>query len=100
MRTVVVTYEVNADRADENQALVEAVYAELAERRPVDLRYATFRLADGVSFVHVASVDGDGDPLSGITAFAAFQAGIRERCTTQPAATVASVVGAYRMLGD
>ena len=30
---------------------VEAVFDELAESRPAGLRYASYRLADGVSFV-------------------------------------------------
>ena len=53
MRTVVVRYETKPDRADENQRLVEKVYAELAERRPDNFRYVTLRLEDGVSFVHI-----------------------------------------------
>ena len=50
MRTVVVRYETKPERADENQRLVEKVYAELAERGPDNFRYITFRLEDGVSF--------------------------------------------------
>jgi hypothetical protein len=34
VRTIVVRYETEPDRADENQRLVEEVFAELAERRP------------------------------------------------------------------
>jgi hypothetical protein len=34
------------------------------------LRYAVFRLEDGVSFVHVAVLDGHESPLSASVAFA------------------------------
>ena len=44
MGSTMVRYKVRPDRADENVALVEAVYAELARERPDGLRYATFRL--------------------------------------------------------
>jgi hypothetical protein len=55
----VVRYRVKPDRAEENQALVEAVFAELAETRPDGLRYGTILLDDGVTFVHVAQIEGD-----------------------------------------
>ena len=55
MGVVVVRYQCKPDRADENQALVEKVFAELDANAPAGLRYASFRLADGVSFVHVAA---------------------------------------------
>ena len=54
MRQVMVRYKVKPDRVEENEALVRAVYEELAAPRPPGCRYATFRLEDGVSFVHVA----------------------------------------------
>ena len=50
-----VRYKLKPDRVDENERLVRAVYQELAERRPPGLRYATFKLEDGLSFVHIAS---------------------------------------------
>jgi hypothetical protein len=102
MPTVVVRYETRPDRADENQRLVERVYEELATTAPVGLRYATFRLADGVTFVHVSTIDtADGsNPLPTLPAFAAFQAEIADRCAVPPAVSDATVVGSYRMLSD
>ena len=58
MSMVVVRYRPQADRADENQQLVEAVFAELQQSDPGGVRYATFRLADG-TFVHIADVEAD-----------------------------------------
>jgi hypothetical protein len=97
MSVTVVRYRTQPDRGDENQALVEKVFAELAENRPDGLRYATFRLADGVSFVHVATVDtADGtNPLTSTTAFAAFVSEIGDRCEEAPVASDATLVGSY-----
>ena len=53
MGSSMVRYKVRPERADENVALVEAVYAQLAAERPEGLHYATFRLPDGVSFMHI-----------------------------------------------
>ncbi len=97
MQGVLVRYRTKADRGDENQALVEAVFAELAATRPDGLRYATFRLDDDVTFVHIAFVEtADGsNPLAETAAFGAFQEGIVERCDDPPSPTPATVVGSY-----
>jgi len=102
MRTVVVPYTVKPDRVDENQRLIEAVFAELADRAPTGLRYASLRLADGVSFVHIASIETDdgSNPLNDVAAFAEFTRDIAERCDDPPAAQEATVVGAFRLFSD
>ncbi len=100
MKRVVVRYKTKPDRADENQALVEDVFAELAASDPGGLRYATFRLEDDVTFVHVAFIEGDGNPLGATAAFAEFQREIADRCDEPPLAMGATVVGSYRMLAD
>jgi hypothetical protein len=59
------------------------------------------RLADGVSFVHLASIETpDGkNPLGEIAAFKAFQAGIKDRCAEPPQASDATAIGDYRLFG-
>jgi hypothetical protein len=96
MRQVMVRYTVKPDRVAENEELVRAVYDELAATGPAGLRYATFRLDDGVSFVHIASVEGDDNPLAEVAAFARFQAEVRDRCEVQPVVTELHEVGSYR----
>jgi hypothetical protein len=93
----VVRYKTKADRADENQAFIEKVFAELAAEHPDGLRYMTVRLADGVSFVHVASVEtADGvNPLTTTAAFGAFQQDIADRLEDGPIAMQGSVIGSY-----
>jgi hypothetical protein len=94
MNTIVVRYRCTPDRADENQQLVEAVFAELAASNPGGIRYATFRLADD-TFVHIAETGGD-NPLGRTEAFARFQEGLGERCIEGPSPQSAQLVGAYR----
>jgi hypothetical protein len=97
MGDVVVRYKVKPERVEENERLVRSVYAELAESAPAGIRYATFRLADGVSFVHIASIDtADGsNPLREIAAFAEFGRDIAERCDEPPVAQDSQLVGSY-----
>jgi hypothetical protein len=101
MPTVVVRYRTKPERADENQQLVEKVFAELDELGATGFAYASFRLEDGVSFVHVV-VEEPGESsvsLADVPAFRAFQAGIADRCDEQPIAMGATVVATHRMLG-
>jgi hypothetical protein len=96
----IIRYQVRAEAAEENQRLVEKVYAELAAGEPGGLRYATFRLDDGVTFVHVALTEGAGDPLRTTSAFQEFQRGIGDRVVPGTLTRgEAALVGAYRFLG-
>lgn len=101
MATVVVRYRTKPERAEENQQLVEKVFAELDELHATGFAYASFRLEDGVSFVHVVVEEEGGGSVSlaDVPAFEEFQAGIAERCEEQPVAMRATVVGAHRMVG-
>lgn len=77
-RHTIVRYRVKPGEAERNEELVRAVYGELAELDPGGFRYATYRLEDGLTFVHHAVQQGDGPaPLAGLPAFREFQAGHR-----------------------
>lgn len=94
-KTTIVRYTTRPEAADENQRLVERVFAQLAAEEPGALRYAVFRLADGVSFVHIAVVEGEASPLSQLTAFAEYVQGIGERTAEPPQVSDATLVGSY-----
>ena len=86
MAKTIVRYKVKPGKAEENEALVRAVYAELAVVKPEQFSYATYKLDDGLSFLHIAEFTGQGKgPLAGISAFAAFQQGVKDRCDELPA---------------
>ena len=74
-----------------------AVFAELAEQAPAGLHYSAIRLEDNVSFVHVAVLDGEDNPLNALAAFGAFVGGISDRCTEGPTPVNGTVVGSYQM---
>ena len=98
MPRVMVRYRVHPDRVAENEELVRAVYEELAASKPEGLQYATFKLPDGVTFVHVAQHD-EPNPLPATAAFQRFQGGIRARCEEPPVVTELTEVGSYRFFG-
>lgn len=96
-RRVVVRYRVKPDQVERNEELVRAVYAELHEAAPAGFSYATFKLEDGVSFMHVSVdlVDERPSPLSELRAFREFTAGARERCDEPPVTSAVTEIGSY-----
>ncbi len=91
----VVRYRTKPEHAEANAELVRAVFDELAEHNPAGLSYTTYRLEDGVTFVHVATIEGETNPLQSTAAFGRFQQGIADRCEEGPLAMDARVVGSY-----
>jgi hypothetical protein len=98
--TKVIRYRTDPERADENERLIREVFAELAQQKPQGLHYAAFRLDDGVSFLHVAVIDGEANPLSASAAFGKFQSGIQDRCVEGPSPADAAIIGSYRLVPE
>jgi hypothetical protein len=95
----IIRYETKPEAADENQRLVENVFADLASEDPGEIRYMNFRLTDGVTFVHVMINDGETNPLVGLPAFKEFQRELKDRVV--PGSRVqeeVALVGSYRFL--
>jgi hypothetical protein len=91
-----IRYRTKPDQADANVKLVEAIYDELHRTNPDGVSYATFRLNDQVTFVHVAQVRQDPNPLLAVRAFGEFQAGIADRVDQPPVVEDLTEVGSYR----
>jgi hypothetical protein len=95
-----VRYKVKPDRAAENESYIAKVFEQLQRDQPPGLRYASFKLADGVSFVPIVSLEAaDGNPLGELAAFKEFTARIKERCEEPPIAADLTEVGSYRFFG-
>jgi hypothetical protein len=103
---LVVRYTTRPDAADENQRLMEDVFTQLVTDAPDQLRYATFRLGDGASFLHIEQWEGEGpSPIPQLAKFRNFQDTLDDRLADPPVAADASpvaadatLVGAYRLL--
>lgn len=102
MKRVIVRYKVKEDQAAQNVAYIRSVFAALESNKPDGLRYASFQLEDGVSFIHVASIETtDGsNPLAALAEFEAFTEDIASRCDEPPVAMAADTVGSYRVFNE
>jgi hypothetical protein len=98
MKTIMVRYKTSQTHAAANENLVRAVFDELRARAPEGLRYASYRLADGVTFVHLATLETpDENPLAVLPSFKIFQEQLRmkDRCVEPPVVTELSAVDSY-----
>ena len=102
MKRVMVRYKVKPDHTAENERYIQRVFEQLEHERPSGVRYASFKLGDGVSFVHIVSLEAaDGsNPLGELPAFKAFTAAIDERCDEPPVVASLNEVGSYRVFGE
>ena len=78
------------------------MFEQLKREKPSGLGYASFMFEDGVTFVHIASlevVDG-GDPLGELSAFKAFTAEIKNRCEEQPTVVHWKEIASYRFFEE
>ena len=100
MRHTIVTYTVKPGREQENRALVEAVFEELAERRPAGLRYAVFYLPDRRQFMHLYTDDGSTSGVQELDSFQAFVTGAEDRHEQPATFTQPELIGDYRTFDD
>ena len=96
MKQLMIRYTVRPDRAEENVRLISSVFESLDRSAPAGLRYSSYRLDDGVTFVHIVSMaDPANNPLRALEAFHAFTAGIADRCEIPPVTTALHEVGHF-----
>ena len=96
MKTMMIKYKTSQARAEENAALIRGVFDEIRAREPRDLRYVAYREADGVTFVHLATITSpEKDWINALPAFKAFQAQLRERCVEPPVVSELDALESY-----
>ena len=93
--TRVIRYVTRPECADENARLIGEVFADLDAGEPEGLQYQSFRLEDGLTFVHVVTLTGEGNPLLASAAFQAFSSAVADRCSEGPLVLEATTLGDY-----
>jgi hypothetical protein len=92
-----VRYRVKPECVAENEERIAQVFERLAREQPAGLRYSSFKLDDGVTFVHVVLDEelNGGSTLRDLSEFKTFSAGMPDRCEEAPVVTELTVVGSY-----
>ena len=98
-KKIAVRYKVKKGRVAENEKLIVTLFKALEAASPPGMRYASFKLEDGVSFMHLVSfeTENDDNPLGRLPEFKKFTENIAERCDEPPAASTLEVMGNYRL---
>src|SRR5690242_16251419 len=102
MNRMMVRYKVKPECAAENEGYIARVFERLEREKPAGVRYASFKLEDGVSFVHLVSYEvADGrDLLTELSASKTFAAGVKERCEEAPIVVeLTTEIGSYGFFG-
>lgn len=98
MTVLMVRSTVKAENVLDVEAAVEKVFSAIEQAKPAGIRYASSRLADGVTFVVLLEVaDGEDNPLPGLPAFVDFQENLKKWMAGPPVAEQMTVIGSYRL---
>jgi quinol monooxygenase YgiN len=95
---VLIQYKVKPDKLEPNMTMLRAVYEELRAGQPDGLRYATFQLEDGVTFLaYVETEDGAVTaPHHRLRSFHRYRSALEQLCDQPPSVTMLREVGSYR----
>lgn len=97
MSVLLLRSKVKADKAAEAEAGIKKMFAALEEARPQGVRYSSYRLPDGLSFVVLLDIDeGLENPLLAVPEFAEFQKTLATWLEAPAAVEQLTVAGEYR----
>lgn len=98
MSVLMVQSKVKPESVADVDAAVRRMFAAIEEAQPEGIRYASCRLADGVTYLALLEVDeGVENPLPELPEFQELQASLREWVAEAPSAGPATVIGSYRL---
>lgn len=84
------------EHTDDIDEAVRRMFVAVEEAQLNGIRYASYRLADGVTYVaELELADGIENPLPAIPEFRAFQAGLGQWLAEPPAVEQYEVLGSY-----
>lgn len=87
--------KVKPDQVELNLKLLRAAFEEFAAERPAGLRYSTYQLDDGVTFIGFVDMGGSPAALQKLEAFQRYRSTLEERCEEPPTMTMLHEVGSY-----
>ena len=100
MTVVLISRKVKPEGAAELEAAAKRMFAALDEAQPEGIRYASAKLADGVTYLALVQLDdGVDNPLFALPEFKEFQAGLQDWLDEDPpsAPQPLTIVGSYRL---
>jgi hypothetical protein len=98
MSVLMVRSKVKTENVGEVEAAVQRLFAAIQQAQPHGIRYASCRLADGVTYVATLELDdGVENPLPALPEFREFQANLKAWTAEPPIPEQLTVIGSYRL---
>lgn len=98
MNILMVRAKVQLAHVAETEEAVKRLFATLHQAKPEGIRYASCRLADGVTYVALLEIDeGVDNPLPNLPEFRAFQENLKLWVAEPPITELATISGSYRL---
>jgi hypothetical protein len=98
MKVLMVRSTIKAESVAEVETAIEKVFSAIKQAQPAGVRYASSRLADGVTFVVLLELeDGGENPLAALPAFVEFQEDLKRWIAEPPTVEQLTVIGSYRL---
>jgi len=98
MNVLMVRSKIKAESVAEVEAAIEKAFSEIKQAQPTGVRYASSRLADGVTFVVLLKLeDGEHNPLAAVPGFVEFQEDLKKWIAEPPTVEQMTVIGSYRL---
>lgn len=99
MSLLTIRAPIRPDAVEAVESAVGELFAAIEQKAPENLRYGSFRLGDGATYLVLLQVDeGTENPLPEMPEFQRFQEGLREWAAGPPEAGPAEVIASYRLL--
>jgi hypothetical protein len=97
MKVLMVRSKIKAESVAEVETAIEKVFSAIKQAQPAGVRYASSRLADGVTFVILLELEGEDNPLAALPAFVEFQEDLKKWIAEPPTVEQLTVIGSYRL---
>jgi hypothetical protein len=88
--------KVKAEQVAEVEAGIKRLVPALQQAQLEDIRYAWFRLADGVTYVVLVEYEGGGNPAANLPEYQAFMEILKASIDVPPTTEPLTVSGSYR----
>jgi hypothetical protein len=98
MNVMIIRSKVKPEHGDAVERAVHDLFAAIEQAQPQGIRYASGRLADGVTYIAQLQVDdGIENPLPALPEFREFQKNLKQWLAEPPTPEQLTVVGTYRL---
>lgn len=100
MSVLTIQAKVREENIADAEAAARKMFAAIDAAQPQGVRYASGKLADGVTFLVLLELEEEGqNPLVAIPEFAEFQENLKDWIAEPPVPSPMEVVGSYRLFG-